>query len=141
MIINTHIKPHLAEYLQFKYGEGKHISLPNYLQFCLLNCIRPITNTTKLPEQNNVSFVVTGKKFYDKSKEKFTLSSNSRAEFQKEVDWCFWCEAESFIQSARRNGESLSSSYFSFLEAYHIESISYDAVKKHFARKKTKKVN
>ena len=83
MIINTHIKPHLAEYLQFKYGEGKHISLPNYLQFCLLNCIRPITNTTKLPEQNNVSFVVTGKKFYDKSKEKFTLSSNSRAEFQK----------------------------------------------------------
>jgi len=138
MIIDTYIKPHLAEYLNFKYRQGKHIVLPNYLLLVLLNSIRPTTNKTKLPEENNVAFIVVGKKCFKKNVS-YVLSSNARCEFQKEVTWCFWIEAEAFIQEAHRNGESMSSAYYSFLESYHIETLSYDAVKKHFSREKSKK--
>ena len=136
MIIETYLKPHLAEYLTHKYSEGKQILLPNYLLMCLLNNLRPVTDKTKLAEEVNVAFIVTGKKLYEKSNTCWCLSSNSRSQFQAEVDWCFWVEAESFIEATHRKGESLSSSYYSFLETYKIDSLSYDAVKKHFFRKK-----
>ena len=138
MIIDTYLKPHLAEYLKFKHSQGKHILLPNYLLLVLLNLIRPNTQKTKQPETTNVSFIVAGKKCFRKN-ENYVLSSNARCEFQQEVAWCFWVEAEAFIKQAHRNGESMSSAYYSFLEAYQIESLSYDAVKKHFTREKCKK--
>ena len=138
MIINTYLKPHLVEYLKFKHSLGEHIALPNYLLLVLLNSIRPNTQKTKLPEENNVSFIIQGKKCFKKNIS-YVLSSNARCEFQQEVAWCFWVEAEAFIKEAHRNGESMSSAYYSFLETYKIESLSYDAVKKHFTREKSKK--
>lgn len=137
MTIDTYLKPHLAEYLKFKYSQGKHIVLPNYLLLVLLNLVRPNTQKTKQPETTNVSLIVTGKKCSRKN-ENYVLSSNARCEFQQEVTWCFWIEAEAFIKEAHRNGESMSSAYYSFLETYQIESLSYDAVKKHFTREKSK---
>lgn len=137
MIINTYLKPHLVEYLKFKHSLGEHIALPNYLLLVLLNSIRPNTQKTKQPETTNVSLIVTGKKCFRKN-ENYVLSSNARCEFQQEVTWCFWIEAEAFIKEAHRNGESMSSAYYSFLETYQIESLSYDAVKKHFTREKSK---
>jgi len=138
-----HIKPHLKEYLSGKYqSPDKYIHFPDRLEI-----YHTIFNLTEKRPVNcpidagNVEIALPYPVSYKQPKTYNYLSAQSQKKIEKIIEIMFWSDFRQYIEFGRnKTGSSFSNLVYEFRKKYGINSISEDALIKHYYRwrKKTR---
>lgn len=139
------VKPHLREYVSGKFNQfrGNAVRFPDNLDIYHAIFDLTIKRPVNCPvDEGNLEIILPKMDSYKQPKTYNYLSIQSQKKIEKKIEIMFWAEVRDFIDSGRhKNGSPYSNLVYDFLNKYCINSISEDALIKHYYRYRKKTRN